>query len=123
MQYLMDGLSLVLPQLETLTFSGDFTAIKTDQSGSRLFAISHSELFVIPVIDCERHSSCADCVSDRDPMCGWCSVQRVCSVRSHCENYNLAYRWIDENNSQCFDVYELFPIASYFNISTNVMKY
>ena len=65
MQYLMDGLSLVLSQLETLTLSGDFTAIKTDQPGSRLFAISHSRLFVMIVRDTQ-------------------AVQTVCQIEIPC---------------------------------------
>ena len=116
----MNGLSVVQPPLESHTFAQSITAIKTDKSGYRLFAISDASLFMIPVSDCERHLSCNACVSDSDPLCGWCSVQRVCSRRSLCEDYNLTNRWIDNFVTSCFAVSSLSPSTSYLNITTFV---
>ena len=116
----MNELSVVEPPFESLTFAQSITTIKTDKSGYRLFAISDTSLFMIPVSDCERHLSCNACVSDSDPLCGWCSVQRVCSRRSMCENYNITNRWIDNDVTSCFAVSSLYPSTSYFNIKASV---
>ena len=60
------------------------------------------------------------CVSDRDPLCGWCSVQNICNRRSLCINSNLTYRWIDDDVSQCTSVNDVSPDAASINIHTNV---
>ena len=116
----MNGLTLVEPALECLTFSERITGVKTDQSGDRLFAITNSRLLRIPVSDCERHESCLECVSDRDPLCGWCSVENSCQRQSLCSNSNLTYRWIADDVTECLSVTAISPNSSNINIETNV---
>ena len=60
------------------------------------------------------------CVSDRDPLCGWCSVQNTCNRRSLCINSNLTYRWIDDDISQCTSVNGVSPDTASINNHTSV---
>ena len=116
----MSGLSLTEPALERLTFSERITGVRADQLGDRLFAITNSRLLRIPVSDCERHETCSQCVSDRDPLCGWCSVQNSCLRQSLCYNSLLTYRWIADDVSTCLSVTAISPDSSNINIGTNV---
>lgn len=36
-----------------------------------LFAGSRSQLVQLPVADCAKYRSCADCILARDPYCAW----------------------------------------------------
>ena len=108
------------PPLETLTFPETITAVELDQSGANLFAVTNGFLYSIPLEDCGRHAYCLDCVSDRDPLCGWCSVQSVCSKRSDCQSNNLTNRWIDTDSSACLAVSAVSPDISNLNVVTNV---
>ena len=116
----MNGTSLVEPVLERLTFSERITGVRTDQSGERIFAITNSRLLRIPVSDCERHETCGECVSDRDPLCGWCSAENSCKRQSVCENSHLTYRWIDDDVTTCLSVTGISPDSSNINIDTDV---
>ena len=85
-----------------------------------ILALTPRELLRIPVSDCERHESCLDCVSDRDPLCGWCSVENSCQRQSLCSNSNLTYRWIADDVTECLSVTAISPNSSNINIETSV---
>ena len=85
-----------------------------------ILALTPRELLRIPVSDCERHETCGECVSDRDPLCGWCSVENSCKRQSVCENSHLTYRWIDDDVTTCLSVTGISPDSSNINIDTDV---
>ena len=87
---------------------------------NHILALTPRELLRIPVSDCERHETCNQCVSDRDPLCGWCSVQNSCLRQSLCYNSLLTYRWIADDVSTCLYVTAISPDSSNINIGTNV---
>ncbi|KAI6654203.1 Plexin-A4-like isoform X2 [Oopsacas minuta] len=119
-KYQMNLTDLIEPSIETLNFQDRITAVKTDQSGERLFAITNSNLYRIPVSDCGRHDNCMECVQDRDPLCGWCSVQNECTRQSNCTNNNLTNRWIQDEVTECLAVTSVSPDSSNININTTV---
>ena len=118
----MNGLSLVEPVLENIMLPGSdpVTDLKLDQSERTLFAITNTQLFRVPVADCGRHSTCVECVSDRDPLCGWCGIQNSCTRLSQCTNYNLTFRWIRDDLTSCFSISEVSPNTSNINLGNIV---
>lgn len=38
----------------------------------------------LPVETCVQHDSCDRCLAARNPYCGWCSLQKRCTVKSEC---------------------------------------
>lgn len=49
-----------------------------------LFAGSHSQLIQLPLADCLKYRSCADCILARDPYCAWSvNTSRCVAVGSH----------------------------------------
>ena len=43
---------------------------------------------------------CFSCVSDRNPLCGWCVVENKCSRISECKDGNsTSDRWIRANST------------------------
>ena len=118
----MNGLSLVEPALENITLTGSdpVTDLKLDRSEQTLFALTDRQLFRVPVEDCGSHSTCEECVSDRDPLCGWCGIQNTCTRLSQCANYNLTYRWIRDDTTFCFSISQVSPDSSNINLGNIV---
>ncbi|KAI6661542.1 Plexin-A4-like [Oopsacas minuta] len=87
---------------------------------NHILALTPRELLRIPVSDCGRHDNCMECVQDRDPLCGWCSVQNKCTRQSNCINHNLTNRWIQDDVTECLAVTSVSPDLSNININTTV---
>lgn len=41
---------------------------------TRLFVMSERKLLSLPLHDCQKFSTCADCLMAGDPFCGWCTL-------------------------------------------------
>ena len=48
----------------------------------------------LPVDDCLSQTNCTSCLSNGNPLCGWCVVENKCSRRSECSNSDLTSRWL-----------------------------
>ena len=60
------------------------------------------QVIAILVEDCQSFRDCTSCTGLGDPLCGWCSIERI-SVPigvSVCSNYNETRRWI-QDQSMC----------------------
>ena len=54
----------------------------------------------MPMEECSMNRNCSSCVSDRNPLCGWCVVENKCSRISQCANGNsTSDRWILVNST------------------------
>ena len=54
----------------------------------------------MPLEECSMNRNCSSCVSDRNPLCGWCVVENKCSRISQCANGNsTSDRWIRANST------------------------
>ena len=59
------------------------------------FYIDVLQVTLVPLEECSMHRNCSSCVSDRNPLCGWCVVENKCSRISQCANGNsTSDRWI-----------------------------
>lgn len=58
------------------------------------------QVFVIPLERCSNYTTCNECASSRDPLCGWCSLGQYCSPSIDCSSSSHAGHWVD-NKEQC----------------------
>uniref|UniRef100_A0A673J331 Sema domain-containing protein n=1 Tax=Sinocyclocheilus rhinocerous TaxID=307959 RepID=A0A673J331_9TELE len=57
----------------------------------------------VQVSACGQYSSCSECVSAGDAHCGWCTLERRCSVQKNCSSGTLGRSWISTGDGvqQC----------------------
>ena len=91
----------------------DYVLAATDTAVSSMCGIGHQYLKVtlflkvlkIPIEECSSSPNCSSCVTNSNPLCGWCVVENKCSRQTLCQNGNStsSTRWLstDTFSSQC----------------------
>ena len=78
------------------------------------FIHSHSffcQVIRFPLETCSSSANCSSCVTNGDPLCGWCSVEGKCSRRSQCRNSNETMRYLTQGNqSNCMNMVVFDPL-------------
>lgn len=84
----------------------------------------------LQIADCTQLGFCAECLSKRDPFCGWCSLQNECSLQADCDNLSSrrgssASKWLSLGaKHQCIHLENITPsslaIAEMTNISLQI---
>lgn len=54
-------------------------------SGDYLYVLSTAKVSKINVEHCSTYSNCSSCLESKDPYCGWCSLEKRCTIRSACQ--------------------------------------
>ena len=64
-----------------------------------------------PLETCSSSANCSSCVTNGDPLCGWCSVEGKCSRRSQCQNNNETMRYLTQGDqSNCMNTVMFNPL-------------
>nr|XP_046918711.1 plexin-B-like [Dermatophagoides farinae] len=58
--------------------------VDAEQNPRYLIASSPYKVVKFPVETCVQHNSCDQCLQARNPYCGWCSLQKRCTIKSEC---------------------------------------
>ncbi|KAB0401371.1 hypothetical protein E2I00_005030 [Balaenoptera physalus] len=67
-----------------------------------LFAGSRSQLVQLPLADCVKYRSCADCVLARDPYCAWSvNTSRCMAVGGHSGSLLIQHVTVSDTSSIC----------------------
>uniref|UniRef100_A0A671QV23 Plexin-D1-like n=1 Tax=Sinocyclocheilus anshuiensis TaxID=1608454 RepID=A0A671QV23_9TELE len=68
-----------------------------------LYLMTTHHLLRVQVSVCGLYSSCRECVSAGDAHCGWCTLERRCSVQKDCSSGTLGRSWISTGDGvqQC----------------------
>ena len=84
----------------------------------------------IQIADCTQLGFCAECLSKRDPFCGWCSLQNECTLQADCSDLSSRLRsspskWLSLGaKHQCIHLENITPsslaIAEMTNISLQI---
>lgn len=82
------------PVLRDMIFSPDLQFIYT---------LTDKQVTRVPVESCAQYSTCTDCLSSRDPHCGWCVLHNICSRRDRCERADEPQRFASRVD-QCVDL-------------------
>ena len=78
---------------------------------------------------CIQHNDCDKCLEARNPYCGWCSLQKRCTIKSECHNATnwgiseriiSSPRWLSLESKQCIDFQAIRPEYMPYNTVSNV---
>lgn len=59
---------------------------------------------------CGIYTNCSSCLESRDPFCGWCSLEKRCTIRNACQKDTSASRWLSlGTGQQCIDFEMVLP--------------
>ncbi|CAD6194251.1 unnamed protein product [Caenorhabditis auriculariae] len=107
------------PVLADMEFSG---------SGKFIYVLTPSKVLKIATSRCESLSnSCDGCLQSRDPYCGWCVGNNVCTEEDVCDLVvpHTSTGWLDFQNSKCPNVRSVVPdkiqitTADYLNVTVD----
>uniref|UniRef100_A0A034WKL2 Plexin-B n=3 Tax=Endopterygota TaxID=33392 RepID=A0A034WKL2_BACDO len=75
-----------------------------------LYVLSKRKITKLRVEHCSVYTNCSTCLESRDPFCGWCSLEKRCTVRSTCQKDTSAARWLSlGSGQQCIDFESVVP--------------
>lgn len=81
-----------------------------DSTMNYLYVMTERKLTKIKVQDCSKYETCWDCLTAKDPYCGWCSLENKCSLRSNCQDAaNDALSWIPYKTGRCTSITSVTP--------------
>lgn len=82
-----------------------------EERGEYLYVLSNSSLSKLSVQHCGTYTDCNDCLEARDPYCGWCSLEKRCTVRGDCQKaVSSSPRWLSlGTGQQCIDFENVLP--------------
>ncbi|XP_061706998.1 plexin-B [Cydia pomonella] len=87
-----------------------------------LYVLARNTIVQIPTEKCTEHSDCSSCLESNDPHCGWCSLEKRCTVQSMCQKgTQSAPRWLSRyTGQQCIDFEQIMPDKISMNEVTTV---
>uniref|UniRef100_A0A1I8PJB4 Sema domain-containing protein n=1 Tax=Stomoxys calcitrans TaxID=35570 RepID=A0A1I8PJB4_STOCA len=75
-----------------------------------LYVLSKNKVTKMRMEHCSQYTNCSSCLESRDPFCGWCSLEKHCTVRSTCQKDTSAERWLSlGSGQQCIDFESILP--------------
>nr|CDS31189.1 plexin a4 [Hymenolepis microstoma] len=67
--------------------------VTLDDTGHVAFAISDEKVYRVALFNCSSTESCGACLAQRDPFCGWCITEGICTHKTACSSSHwLSYR-------------------------------
>ena len=64
----------------------------------------------LPLETCSSSVTCNSCVTNGDPLCGWCSVENKCSRRTQCQDNTGTRRYLTQGEqTSCTDTVMFDP--------------
>ncbi|KAL1450839.1 hypothetical protein WDU94_003154, partial [Cyamophila willieti] len=76
-----------------------------------IYVLTTRKVLKINIEHCSSYSNCTTCLDSRDPYCGWCSLEKKCTIRSACKKANQSSpRWLSlGTGQQCIDFEQIIP--------------
>ncbi|NXJ94933.1 PLXC1 protein, partial [Corythaixoides concolor] len=78
----------------------------------------------IPVANCGRYVSEQECLSAKDPYCGWCSLNQRCTLKENCTRSNSMKGWYNISHAPEKDlkIQLRFPAKNQVAVAASVSK-
>ncbi|XP_046429444.1 plexin-B [Neodiprion fabricii] len=91
-------------------------------NGKYLYVLSTSKIIKVKVEHCSSYTNCSSCLDAKDPYCGWCSLEKKCTVRGDCQKASHSSpRWLSlGTGQQCIDFEQVLPDRIPINQITTV---
>lgn len=81
-----------------------------DTQKSHLYLMTKNKVAKVKVHDCTVYRTCSECLSAKDPYCGWCSLENKCSLKSNCQDEtNDPLFWISYKMGKCTTITSVIP--------------
>ncbi|XP_037071066.1 plexin-B-like [Pollicipes pollicipes] len=82
-----------------------------DLAAENVYVLSEQKVTKMKMQTCEEHTNCSQCLQAVDPYCGWCSLEKRCTVRSECKKaLSSSPRWLTiDAGQQCIDMERIEP--------------
>ncbi|VVC42163.1 Sema domain,IPT domain,Immunoglobulin E-set,Immunoglobulin-like fold,Plexin repeat,WD40/YVTN [Cinara cedri] len=80
-------------------------------TGEHLYVLTQSNVLKVRVEHCNSFTNCSACLEANDPYCGWCSLERRCTIRTACQKaIHSSPRWLSlGTGQQCIDFEQINP--------------
>ncbi|EZA53760.1 Plexin-B [Ooceraea biroi] len=90
--------------------------------GEYIYVLSTSKISKVKVEHCSGYTNCSSCLDAKDPYCGWCSLEKRCTVRGDCQKASHSSpRWLSlGTGQQCIDFEQVLPDRMPINQMTTV---
>ncbi|KYN20453.1 Plexin-B [Trachymyrmex cornetzi] len=90
--------------------------------GEYIYVLSNSKISKVKVEHCNGYTNCSSCLDAKDPYCGWCSLEKRCTVRGDCQKASHSSpRWLSlGTGQQCIDFEQVLPDRMPINQMTTV---
>ncbi|XP_077487352.1 plexin-B-like [Amblyomma americanum] len=90
--------------------------IYVEAAQNYLFAVSIYKVSKVRIEKCQQYETCESCLASRNPFCGWCSLERRCTVKAQCQNAtgilaerSSSARWLSLGSNKCIDFLAVRP--------------
>ncbi|KAM6419022.1 plexin-C1 [Pluvialis apricaria] len=89
-----------------------------------IYLSSASKVRRIPVANCGRYVSEEECLSAKDPYCGWCSLNQRCTLKENCTRSNSIKGWYNISHAPDKDLKILlsFPAKNQVAVAASISK-
>ncbi|PAV83924.1 hypothetical protein WR25_06330 [Diploscapter pachys] len=97
-------------------------------NGKHIFILTPTKVIKTATSSCDRNArTCFECLSARDPYCGWCMRSNICSEEESCEKVlpNTGSGWLDFQDTFCPVIKSVVPdkiqitTADYLNVTVD----
>ncbi|XP_050412849.2 plexin-B isoform X1 [Patella vulgata] len=105
--------------LKAREYGSDIVDAGSPVKQDMMFDVPHKNIYVmtetnvtrVMVERCNQYKLCNNCLSDRDPYCGWCSLEQRCTLKSVCPNSGdpTQSRWLHGSANQCIYITNITP--------------
>lgn len=82
-----------------------------DSTNQSVYVLTDRKVTKLDVAQCEKHLDCHSCLSNRDPYCGWCSLEGRCTRKMGCARHAQPNHWIWSygHEHQCISIESVKP--------------
>ncbi|XP_006813744.2 plexin-B-like [Saccoglossus kowalevskii] len=86
---------------------------KFDAYSRYLYVLVEYNVYKLEVQNCKQYTTCRECFEAMDPYCGWCTLERRCSLYNECPFSNIRSRWLSVfSDERCVNITEIEPADS-----------
>ncbi|XP_075604873.1 plexin-C1 isoform X1 [Balearica regulorum gibbericeps] len=89
-----------------------------------IYLSSANKVRRIPVANCGKYVSEQECLSAKDPYCGWCSWNQRCTLKENCTRSNSTKGWYNISHAPDKDLKVLlsFPAKNQVKVTASISK-
>ncbi|XP_071081930.1 hepatocyte growth factor receptor-like isoform X2 [Haliotis cracherodii] len=74
-----------------------------------LIILTPAKVVLLSSDHCEEHTSCDDCMTVSDPICGWCVMQNRCTSTDMCKSSAITPHWLPSADQSCASIKNIQP--------------